>query len=182
MRTLLFMALPFLVYFALQQWQPRVVALLLLTTLLLRSPARTAELLRRVGHRAWWIGIGLVVVIGLLWLDNDPAWVLLYPVFMSGIMLTLFASSLIRPPSIVERIARLRIPDMPPEGVIYTRHITMVWCGFFVLNGGIAIWTALVASREIWVFYNGFLSYVLMGLLFAGEWIYRRSRFGTETS
>jgi uncharacterized membrane protein len=65
---------------------------------------------------------------------------------------------------------------LPDEGVRYTAKVTKVWCLFFLANGTVAAYTALYASREMWVFYNGFLGYCLMGALLAGEWLFRRSR------
>ncbi len=182
LRGLLFAALPFLVYFTLQHLQPREVALLLLTLLLLRAPEKVLAFLRRQGPRALLAAAALLVMVALLWHSNDPAWVLIYPVFMNVLMFSLFAASLLHPPSAIERLARLRHPNLPPEGVAYTRRVTQVWCGFFVTNGGIAAWTAFAASREIWLLYNGLISYLLMGALFAGEWLFRRWRFGSEAT
>ena len=71
-------------------------------------------------------------------------------------MLLLFGLSLLYPPSMAERFARLREPDLPPAGVRYTRQLTQIWCVFFVANGAAAIVTAFYASREIWAWYNGF--------------------------
>jgi uncharacterized membrane protein len=65
-------------------------------------------------------------------------------------------------------------PDLPPFAVIYTRRVTGVWCGFFVLNGSLALATALWASNQVWALYNGLLAYVMMGALFGGEWLVRR--------
>ena len=75
---------------------------------------------------------------------------------------------------IIERLARLQEPDLPPEGVRYTRKVTWAWCGFFIVNGGIAAWTALYADLAAWTLYNGCISYLLMGLMFAVEWLCRR--------
>ena len=47
-----------------------------------------------------------------------------YPVAISLAMAAIFAASLRHPPTIVERIARLSEPDLPPEGVAYTRQVT----------------------------------------------------------
>lgn len=182
LRGLLFAALPFLVYFALQHLQPREVALLLLALLLLRAPGKALAFLRRQGPRALLAATALFVLVAMLWRSNDPVWVLSYPVFMNVLMFSLFFASLLHPPSAIERLARLRHPDLPPEGIAYTRRVTQVWCGFFVANGGIAAWTAFVGSREIWVLYNGLISYLLMGALFAGEWLFRRWRFGAEAT
>lgn len=97
----------------------------------------------------------------------------LYPVLMNCLMFGVFFSSLLKPPSVIERIARIRTPDLPDNAVGYTRKVTMMWCGFFSLNGAMALWTVLYAPLAIWVWYNGIVAYVLMGLLFLGEWGYR---------
>ena len=73
-----------------------------------------------------------------------------------------------------ERLARLHDPELDAHGVAYTRRVTIVWCGFFILNGGIALATALWASEQTWALYNGFITYALMGLLMGGEWLVRR--------
>jgi uncharacterized membrane protein len=89
-------------------------------------------------------------------------------------MLAVFSTSLRFGPPLVERLARLQEPDLPPFAVAYTRRVTQVWCGFFVLNGSLALLTALYASDRVWMLYNGLLAYVMMGVLFAGEWLVRR--------
>jgi uncharacterized membrane protein len=89
-------------------------------------------------------------------------------------LLALFGASLAHPPSIIERFARLREPQLPPAAIAYTRRVTQVWCVFFAVNGSIALVTALWASDQVWALYNGLVAYVLIGLLFAGEWVVRR--------
>jgi uncharacterized membrane protein len=89
-------------------------------------------------------------------------------------MLLLFGISLKNPPSMVERFARLREPDLPSAGVIYTRRVTQIWCAFFIANGSLAAYTAMYSSREIWALYNGFIAYLLMGAMFSVEWLVRR--------
>ena len=96
-----------------------------------------------------------------------------YPVAINIGLLLFFAWSLYHPPTVIERIARFSEPDLSPAGVNYTRNVTLTWCGFFVLNGSVAFLT-LFASDEVWALYNGLLSYLLMGLLMGGEWLYRR--------
>lgn len=100
----------------------------------------------------------------------------LYPLLVNTAMLAVFAASLIHPPSAIERIARLQHPDLPPAGVRYTRRITQIWCGFFIANGSIIAALALLHADRAWAWYTGVISYLLMGALFAGEWLYRRIR------
>ena len=73
----------------------------------------------------------------------------------------------------IERFARIQEPDLDHEGVIYTRKVTIAWCLFFLSNGLIALYTVFYSSIEIWTLYNGFVSYILMGLFFAVEYLIR---------
>ncbi|EWG98965.1 hypothetical protein [Halomonas sp. BC04] len=82
-----------------------------------------------------------------------------YPIAVNAIMLAIFLTSLGGPMPIAERLARLREPALSPAGVRYTRRVTWAWCVFFVVNGGIAAWTALYAELAIWSLYNGVISY-----------------------
>jgi uncharacterized membrane protein len=105
---------------------------------------------------------------------KDQAWLKLYPVLMSMGAFMIFAATLIKPPSMIERFARITEPDLPKEGIVWTKKVTVLWCGFFIINALISTCTMLMASTEIWVLYNGFISYVLMGILLLGEYILRK--------
>jgi uncharacterized membrane protein len=121
--------------------------------------------------------IGLIVVvccIGVLAPYDKILSIRLYPVFMNAAMLVAFVSTLIRPPSMIERFARLAEPDLPESGRRYTRVVTAVWAGFFVVNGSIALWTVFTPGWRIWTAYNGFISYLLVGILFSAEYLVRQ--------
>lgn len=121
-----------------------------------------------------WLALSITGVMAALTLINADLAMRSYPVLMNVAMLMIFARSLLRPPTVIERLARMMEPDLPDSGVRYTRNVTWVWCGFFVANGAVAMWTVLFASLEIWALYNGVIAYALMGLLFAGEFAVRR--------
>lgn len=160
-------AYPVLVYLGLSRFEPRSLALMLATVALVRALA-TRE-------RTWLaVAAAALLVAAASALSNQPLPLKLYPVLVNFVLLLAFGSSLVVPPSVIERLARLTEPNLPPEAVAYTRRVTAVWCGFFVCNGGIALATALWASDGAWALYNGLISYVLMGCLFAGEWLVRR--------
>ena len=107
-----------------------------------------------------------------IWSNNSVS-LRFYPALVNGMMLVIFSWSLLSPPSLIERLARLQHPDLPPEGIIYTRRVTQIWCGFFMVNGFIALATALWSSFEVWSLYNGLIAYLLMGILMGGEYIVR---------
>ncbi len=109
----------------------------------------------------------------LIFLFNTESLLRLNPVLINSVMLVMFGLSLFRPPSMVERMARIAQPELPPSAVNYTRQVTVVWCFFFVFNGLAALYTALYTSIEVWTFYNGFFAYILMGALFSGEYMVR---------
>ena len=172
--TLLLVIYPLLVYWSLDFLQPRWLGMLLIIVLVLRHHDKLTRAARQssTGER---IAIALLLSLAaLVAASNSEPLLLLYPALANLAMLILFGMSLLRPPSMIERFARLAQPDLPDEAIAYTRKVTMIWCAFFILNGGIALFTALFATRATWALYNGFITYLLMGLLFAGEWSYRR--------
>lgn len=97
----------------------------------------------------------------------------LYPVLMSLLFLAIFANSL-RNEAIITKIARLKEPSLDQNGVIYTRKLTKIWCGFFVVNALIAYLLSLMENKIYWSLYSGVVSYMIMGVLFGGEILYRK--------
>jgi len=165
--SVLMLAYPLLVYAGLARFEPRVLALLLAFVALLRALV-TRELV-------WlWAAVGGCALAAIASATNDATALKLYPVLVNAALLTLFGATLLRPPSMVERLARLREPALPDAAIPYTRRVTQVWCGFFIGNGAIALYTALFSSAAQWALYNGLIAYVLMGALFSGEWLLRR--------
>jgi uncharacterized membrane protein len=170
----LFALYPLLIFAGLQFFDPRTVALAVLLALALRYRAHVARLLGAFSV-AQFVALAIPPLLGLAVLvTNSETLLRLYPSAISASMLIVFGVTLLRPPSMVERFARLSEPQLSPASVRYTRHVTQVWCGFFAANGAVAAYTAAFASREGWALYNGLVAYLLMGTLFAGERLVRR--------
>lgn len=168
-------ALPVLItlLFPLALWlgDGRIDAAWLAGSLLLVGLARWWSAAPTMATRYWAVGTVLLASVALF--SGASLLLRFYPVLVNGVFLAAFAYSLMMPPSMAERLARLREPDLPPAAINYTRRVTQVWCGFFAINGAIALYTALYGSLAQWSFYNGFLAYLLMGMLFAGEYCAR---------
>ena len=137
-------------------------------------------------HRTLLLGL-LGLFCTAAWLDARWEWVKLYPVLINVAGAAWFAWTLIRPPSAAERLARLANPreKFDWRKSLYTRRVTQIWVGFFLFNGAAATYTALAASTGVWTIYNGLISYLLIGLLLGGEYLfrlrYRKRHFaGTE--
>lgn len=159
---------PLAIWYGQGQIEPRWLAGLLLLAAATRLPAL------KLGGAARWSVAGAMLLVGCAIWSNLLLPLKLYPVLVNGVLLLVFAHSLGAPQSIIERLARLREPDFPPAAVAYTRRVTQLWCGFFLVNGGIALGTALWASEAVWSLYTGVIAYVLMGLLFGAEYLARR--------
>lgn len=161
-------AYPLAVYFLLDRGEVRIVGLALLAIVALRLLFPGASQLQALGVTV--VGIAFAAAITL---TASETLVRLYPVAISGGLLLVFSTTIIRPPSMIQRIAVATGAVLDEAGVRYTRTLTMVWCGFFLVNGAIALCTAVLGSREQWVIYNGLLSYLIAGALFAGERLLR---------
>jgi uncharacterized membrane protein len=160
-------AYPLLVYWGLGRFEPRYMAALLAVVACGR-----ALLVRQI---LWWCAAGGALAL-CVWsfASNGLVPLKLYPVLVNALFLALFVGSLVYPPSAIERLARLREPQLPISAVAYTRRVTQVWCVFFVCNGVLATATAVWASEAFWALYNGLLSYAAMGILMGLEWCVRQ--------
>ena len=135
---------PLVVYFTLGHLEPRLLALILLVVY------GTRYLLGRrnaPGYAAWLFG-GVASFAVLVFAMGSQAALYYYPVLINVILFVLFGHSILYPPTVIERIARLREPDLPASGVAYTRKVTLVWLGFFLLNGSFAMFTAVYRQRR----------------------------------
>ncbi|MCL1050020.1 hypothetical protein L2755_10340 [Shewanella abyssi] len=166
--SLVVIAYPLAVYFGLHYLPTGTIALLLCAVLLLRLLLQKQKLKALILPIL--IGIGLTAG---SFIAKEHEYLLFYPVVINLTMLGLFSYSLVRGPSMIEQLARLKEPELPNEAIAYLNKVTLLWCGLFIFNGSVALYTALYTSLETWTLYNGLIAYLLIGLLLAGEWLYR---------
>lgn len=117
------------------------------------------------------IALTPLVVWGLYVLRAN-VWFRLYPAIMASIAFVAFAVSLFRTP-LAEVVARRSGDRLGEHGVAYCRKVTWVWTVFLAAHLAVTVLTVF-ASHEVWAVYNGLVAYVLMGVLFVGEWLVRR--------
>lgn len=117
-----------------------------------------------------------LIVLGIV-LD-DSRYVLAMPVLINLTLLVTFGATLIgQATPMIERFARMQDPNLSAAQVAHCRQFTGVWVGFFVVNGSIALLLGLLAPLAWWATYTGLIAYILMGMLFALEYIVRKARF-----
>ena len=131
----------------------------------------------------------LFFLAGLLcFLTNESIFLKLYPGAINLILLMFFGSTLIYKPNMIFRFATLA--DKSIKGYFhgkkvenYCRKVTIAWCIFFIFNGTVATLTVFAEklfgfapdkADKVWSLYNGGISYILMGVLFAAEFIVRK--------
>lgn len=110
--------------------------------------------------------IALLLIVGFSALFfNKHDLVLIYPVCISAYLGMLFTLSLFTRRSAIEHFARLKDKYLTAYAIKYTKNLTKIWIIFFIINGSISLATVLNKNIDLWFLYNGFLSYIALGLL-----------------
>lgn len=124
------------------------------------------------------IALVFAIIFAFLCVIKEQILIYLYPCVISILFLGIFASSL-KDEAIITKIAKkqanLKGEVLPEQAIDYTRSLTKLWCAFFVFNTFIAGNLAFMEEKFYWTLYTGVISYVLMGVLFVGEFIYRKA-------
>ena len=100
-----------------------------------------------------------------------------YPALFSLIAFSVFFVSLFTKMPLVERLARIQYPALSQPAVLYTRRVTLVWCGVLFLNVVVSLYTAVAANLATWSFYNGLLIYFIFGGVYVCEYLMRLYMF-----
>lgn len=171
---LVFIAYPFVIFFGLSFFEPRIVALGLLVLLALRIDIKATVAAFSKFYIFGFICLG-VLLTAVCWLNNALL-LRFYPVLINFFMWIIFTISLFRPPTIIEQFARINQPDLSEKDIAYIKTLTKIWSVFLAANTLISLYTATYASLSVWSWYNGLISYLAMGCLLAGDWIFRTFR------
>lgn len=160
---------------------PRVLSLSVFVIVCFQFLQLTSEKKKTGG---WNVRNGILsVVLGgsavVVFITNSETFLRFYPVIVGLTLLGAFCFTLIKPPTMILRFAVLQDKTLPdslefPSIQRYCKKITIIWCLFFVCNTSIAAYTTFFTSRLVWSVYNGFISYLLIGILFFGEMLVRR--------
>jgi len=120
--------------------------------------------------RGLWL-IATILSVALFFTENE-IFLKIYPVLMNCAVTAFFGISLFKKPLIEIFAERMRV-ELDDFGRAYTRHATLAWTIFLCGNAAISL-TTVFAPTEIWTLYNGFISYVLIGLMMLGEFLVRK--------
>jgi len=115
--------------------------------------------------------IGMFIVIGLFHY-TDLIFFKYYPPVVNFAFFAVFFSSLFKEKTIIQKIALAAEPDADENVMQYTKKLTYIWSAFMFLNFLISLLSVFM-SKKIWAIYNGFISYLLVGMFFAIEYVIR---------
>ena len=180
--AVLILAYPFVVYFGLRHLDVQVLASIIIGIAVLRLIVlKGQDNKNNIGIGV--VGTFLLIVLAITsWLIDDAMWLKFYPITVSLLLLYLFAASLWTDKTMIQRFAELKEKHMSAKKKTYMRKLTKIWCAFFITNASISSYTLFYTSDETWMLYNGFFSYILIGLLIAIELIYRHTVVLKRTS
>jgi uncharacterized membrane protein/acyl-CoA synthetase (AMP-forming)/AMP-acid ligase II len=184
---LIVLTYPFLVYFGLYHFEPRVLYGIIGGVLIVRFLQRFRKLRSENILRVISPFLAVAVVIGMGLLTNSRIYMLFLPGLVTLAMASVFGYSLYDGPSMIEMFARMEIPDLTDRDVHYCWTVTVVWTLFFLANTLVVTGLALAVradtillgydSLSVWTVYTGVVSYLLVGLLFGIEYLYRKWAF-----
>ncbi len=131
----------------------------------------------RTGNRKAWAAAAAGVTLAAMAPAFGLALVFLYipPIAINLMLFGVFSHSLRadRTP-VVTATARAIRGELSPTLVDYTRKVTWMWSGLFLLMAALSLGLAVFASAVMWSTFTNFLNYVIVGCVFIGEFLMRR--------
>lgn len=127
-----------------------------------------------------WLGLGLAILIAVLLDYFRATLILLYlpPILFPLMMLIVFGRTLLpgQEPLVTTIGEQARGPLC--DGMRrYTRHVTTLWCLVFLFLTASAIVLPWLDDKSLWSWFSNVVSYILVGLLFVGEFLLRKKLF-----
>lgn len=95
-----------------------------------------------------------------------------YPPICNLFIFIVFFSSLFMKETVIQKAAKVMDGELTDKVREYTRKLTYIWCVFTFLNFIISVVTIFMPDKY-WIWYNGFISYILVGVMFIAEYIVR---------
>lgn len=161
---------PFSVYFLIEtlgvEWLGGILLCLL--------AVRLFPFIRRYRWAPVIFGIVGMAFLGGLALTENVLILQFYPTCVNLGLLSAFGATLIYPPTMVQRFAMSAGMVVNRRSIAYTRAVTVLWCVFFALNAVVSGIITIEGSMRTWTIYNGFLSYLIVGIIFSAEYLFRQ--------
>jgi uncharacterized membrane protein len=124
------------------------------------------------------VGVLLAALLGAALLSHQQVLAALPSIALNLMLAGLFGATLRAGETpLIVRIAELDDGVLAPEFVRYLRALTQAWAIFFITMAGLSLVLMLYAPFEWWSLFVNVLSWPLVGMMFAVEWMVRRFGF-----
>lgn len=136
-------------------------------------------------ERRSWLEVsayGLIAATALVGLRSGQTFALYLPPVVLNLLFALAFSRTLRAGAmpLIERSMRLHHDDnLSAAAIRYGRQLTWIWIGFFVASALLATLLAVFAPLEVWSLFANFLNYLLVAVLFIGQFVYGYLRHDT---
>ncbi len=174
--TLFILASPWVLYWTLSQERVDIAAFTLIGWVIVRTIPVLISASREQRSAALQLPAIALVFALLGWLSDNGTWLMMLPSATQAAIGFAFLRSL-RGTPLIEHFARMMKPDLPDAQVVHCRQWTWIWAIYVVVLAAVGLVLARFASLEVWTIYVGVVNYILLGVLFAVEYVVRKFRF-----
>jgi uncharacterized membrane protein len=173
---LFIVASPWVLYWTLSQGDVTVAAITLIAWVIVRTIPVLLSAKKEQRMAALQLpGIALVFAV-LGWIFDEGVLLLIMPSATQAAFGLTFLRSLKGTP-LIEHFARMVKTDLSPGEQAHCRRWTRIWGFYLLVLAAIGLVLAATVSLGIWTIYVGLVSYGLVGVLFAVEYVIRKLKF-----
>jgi uncharacterized membrane protein len=174
--TLFIVASPWVLYWTLSQQRVDVAAFTLVGWVIVRTIPILLSAKREQRRAALQLPAIALVFAVLGWISDNGTWLLNLPSATQATFGLAFLRSLTGTP-LIEHFARMVKPELSVPEQAHCRSWTKVWGIYLLVLAALGLVLARWASLGFWALYVGLLSYGLVGVLFAVEYVVRKIQF-----
>jgi uncharacterized membrane protein len=171
--ALAYLAYPFAVHWLLAAGRPRIALALAAVAL--------GGLCWSLADARWrWLALLMIGLSSLAAgaLHADELVLFLPPIVINLGLALFFASTLSRGREpLISWFARVERGGLAADLKVYTRCLTWIWVGFFLTMAAVSLVLAVTGPRMAWAWFTAVGNYLCVGMLFVGEYVYRRVRY-----
>jgi len=175
--TLFVLASPWVLYITLSQQRVDIAAFVLVGWVALRAIVIVASAEPEQRRAALQLPAVALVFALLGLISHQRVFLLILPSATQAAFGLTFWRSLAKPVPLIEHFARMVKKELSDGEIAHCRQWTRIWAIYLWVLAAIGLVIAAVASLTVWTAYAGVISYVLVGVLFAVEYVQRKLRF-----
>jgi uncharacterized membrane protein len=174
--ALFIVASPWVLYWTLSQHRVDVAAAALIGWVIVRTIPILLSARREQQRAALQLPAIALAFAVLGWVSHNGTWLLVLPSATQGAFGLAFLRSLSGVP-LIEHFARMTTAELSPDQIAHCRSWTKIWGGYLLALAALGLGLARWAPLAVWTVYVGVVSYVLVGALFAVEYVIRKIQF-----